>query len=52
MYQKFIKICISLLVLLGGSHITKDEDQFDIDRKGFLQDKYPETDLEKLRSKM
>ena len=22
-YQKFIKICISLLALLGGSHVTK-----------------------------
>ena len=39
-------------MLLGGSHITKDEDQFDIDRKDFLQEKYPETDLEKLRSKI
>ena len=30
-YQKFIKICISLLALLGGTYVTKDEDQFDID---------------------
>ena len=52
MYQKFIKICISLLALLGGSHVTKDEDQFDIDVKDFLQEKYPETDLEELRSKI
>ena len=52
MYQKFIKICISLLALLGGSHVTKDEDQFDIDIKDFLQEKYPETDLEELRSKI
>ena len=51
-YQKFIKICISLLALLGGSHVTKDEDQFDIDVKDFLQKKYPETDLEELRSKI
>ena len=51
-YQKFIKICLSLVVLLGGSHVTKDEDQFDIDLKDFLQEKYPETDLEELRSKI
>ena len=48
-YQKFIKICISLLALLGGSHVTKDEDQFDTYLRGFLQEKYPETDLEELR---
>ena len=52
MYQKFIKICISPLALLGGSHVTKDEDQFDIDLKDFLQEKYPETDLEELISKI
>ena len=51
-YQKFIKVCVSLLTLLGGSHVTKDEDQFDIDLKDFLQEKYPETDLEELRSKI
>ena len=51
-YQKFIKICISLLALLGALHVTKDEDQFDIDLKYFLQEKYPETDLEELRSKI
>ena len=37
--------------MLGGSHITKDEDQFHIDLKDFLQEKYPEIDLEELRSK-
>ena len=52
MYQKFIQICISLLALLGGSHVTKDEDQFNIDLKDFLQEKYPGTDLEELRSKI
>ena len=51
-YQKFVKICISLLALLGGSHVTKDEDQLDIDLKDVLQGKYPETDLEELRSKV
>ena len=50
-YQKFIKICISLLALLGGSHITKDEDKFHIDLQDFLQEKYAEIDLEELRSK-
>ena len=49
MYQKFIQICISLLALLGGSHVTKDEDQFNIDLKDSLQEKYPGTDLEELR---
>ena len=51
-YQKFIKICISLLAFLGGTHVTKDEDQFDIDLKDFLQEKYLETDLEDLRLKI
>ena len=46
------KIYQNLLALLGGSHVTKDEDQFDIDLKDFLQEKYPETDLEELRSKI
>ena len=50
-YQKFIKICISFLALFGGSHVTKNEDQFDIDLKDFLQEKYAETDLEELISK-
>ena len=36
-------------MLLGGSHVTKDEDQFNIDLKDFLQEKYPGTDLEELR---
>ena len=51
MYQKFIKVCISLLALLG-SHINKDEDQFDTNLRDVLEEKYPETDLEKLRSKI
>ena len=38
--------------MLGGSHKTKDEDQFDIDLKYFLQEKYPETDLEDVRPKI
>ena len=46
-YRKFNKICISLLALLGGWHVTKDEDQFNIDHNLT----YPETDLEELRSK-
>ena len=50
-YQKFIKVCISLLALLG-SHINKDEDQFDTNLRDVLEEKYPETDLEKLRSKI
>ena len=33
MYQKFIKICINLLALLGGLHVTKDENQFETDLK-------------------
>ena len=52
LYKKFIKICICILAFLGSSHVTKDENQFDIDLKDFLQEKYPETDLEKLRSKI
>ena len=51
MYQKFINVCISLLALLG-SHINKDEDQFDTNLRDILEEKYPETDLEKLRSKI
>ena len=43
---------VCLLALLGGSHETKDEDQFVIDLKDFLQEKYPKTDLEELRSKI
>ena len=51
-HQKFIKICISLSAMLDGSHATKYEDQFDIDLKDILQEEYPETDIEKLRSKI
>ena len=40
------------MALLGGLHVTKDKDQFDIDLKDFLQEKYPETDLEELISKI
>ena len=32
--------------------MVQDEDQFDLDLKGFLQEKYPEADLEKLKSKI
>ena len=39
-------------MLLAGLHLTKDEDQFDIDLKDILQEKYPKTDLEELRSKI
>ena len=52
MNQKFIKICISLSALLGRSHVTKDEDKFNIDLKNCLQEKYPETNLEELRSEI
>ena len=48
-YQKSIKICF--LALIGGSHVTKNEDQFEINLKDFLQEKYAETDLEELISK-
>ena len=37
--------------MIGGSHVTKNEDQFEIDLKDFLQEKYAETDLEELISK-
>ena len=43
---------VCLLALLGGSYVTKDEDQFVIDLKYFLQEKYPKIDLEELRSKI
>ena len=49
-YQKFIKVCISLLALLS-SLINKDKDKFDINLRDLLQEKYPETDLEELRKK-
>ena len=50
-YQKFIKICINLWSIFG-SNMNQDEDQFDLDLKEFLQQKYPETDLEELKSKI
>ena len=50
-YQKIIKVCISLLALLG-SHKNKDEDQFDTNLRDGLEEKYPEKDLEKLRLKI
>ena len=50
-YQKFIKICISLLYSFG-SNMNQDEDQFDLDLKDFLQEKYPEIDSEELKSKI
>ena len=52
MYQKIFKVSINLSALSGDSHVTKDENQFDIDLKDFVQEKYQETDLEELRSKM
>ena len=50
-YQKFIKISVSLLPILG-SNMNQDEDQFDLDLKDFLQEKYLEIDLEELKSKI
>ena len=50
-YQKFIKICISLLYSFG-SNMNQDEDQFDLDLKDFLQEKYSEIDSEELKSKI
>ena len=50
-YQKLIKICINLWSIFG-SNMNQDEDQFDLDLKEFLQQKYPETDLEELKSKI
>ena len=35
-----------------GSNMNQDEDQFDLDLKEFLQQKYPEADLEELKSKI
>ena len=35
-----------------GSNMNQDEDQFDQSLKDFLQEKYPDTDLEELRSKI
>ena len=48
-YQKFIRICISLLTMLG-SH-TSNEDNFDTDLKDFWQEQYPETETEESREK-
>ena len=31
--------------------MNQDEDQFDLDLNNFLQEKYPENDLEELKSK-
>ena len=50
-YRKFIKICINLWSIFG-SNMNQDEDQFDLDLKEFLQQKYPEADLEELKSKI
>ena len=50
-YQKFIKVCISLLSIFG-LNMNQDEDQFDQTLKDLLQEKYPDTDLEELRSKI
>ena len=49
-YQKFVKICISLLSIFG-SNMNQDKDQFDLDLKDFLQENYPEIGLEELKSK-
>ena len=48
------KILLKYLCLLSifGSNINQDEDQFDEDLKEFLQEKYPETDLEELKYKI
>ena len=35
-----------------GWNMNQDEDQFDQSLKDFLQEKYPDTDLEELRSKI
>ena len=51
-YQKFVKICKSLLAFIGGSHVTKDKYQFNTGLRDLLQEKYLETDLEELRSKI
>ena len=49
-YVIYQKVCIILLALLG-SQINKDEDDFDIDLRDFLQERYTETDLKELRPK-
>ena len=35
-----------------GSNMNQDKDQFDLDLKDFLQEKYPEIGLEELKSKI
>ena len=35
-----------------GSNMNQDEDQFDLDLKDLSQEKYPEIDLEELKSKI
>ena len=50
-YQNFVKISISLFSIFG-SNINQDEGQSDLDLKDFLQEQYPEIDLEKLKSKI
>ena len=44
-------MCISLLPIFG-SNMNQDEDQFDLDLKDPSQEKYPEIDLEELKSKI
>ena len=44
-------MCISLLPIFG-SNMNQDEDQFDLDLKDLSQEKYPEIDLEELKSKI
>ena len=44
-------MCISLLSIFG-SNMNQGEDQFDLDLKDLLQEKYPETDTEELKSKI
>ena len=38
-------MCISLLPIFG-SNMKQGEDQFDLDLKDLLQEKYPEIDIE------
>ena len=44
-------MCISLLPIFG-SNMKQGEDQFDLDLKDLLQEKYPEIGLEELKSKI
>ena len=50
-YQRFIKISVSLLSIFG-SNMNQDEDQFVLDLKDSMQEKYREIDLEELKSKI